>query len=547
MIFRAFGIRLNGKGRFMYGFKTISYLGDCLLSKRPMYLYFRFLPFVLVCFLSFETHAQFEKTFEPLAFYNEEDEELIKALRQQLRDQLATLPSKTPLDNQVRDRYIKITNYLISRVKKKGIVKDELLQEFVESVFNDLVSNTPLKSNPRRVLVAAIPYGNAMCMGEGTFFVTTGLLARIDNESQLAFVLAHEIAHYELGHVRAKIVKDVKTMYEKKVNQGVKNILQNYRDPDEAEMDSLRRLVYAKNEFSRKQEREADSLGFIIHTNASYNARESAGALAVLDSIDYTKDRLGLALFDDFHFVKYPFDPEWLRGWPSQDSDEPKNVFIFSTDSIRSHPEIILRINALQAMQGYNAAPLNKHLDADIYAINVTSEFENVDLALRARHFSYALLMALELKQSYPQNSYLVSKIGKILLTRAFPDSELFPRGNASAAASTRGDESRMISTFLHNLKPEEAGELAFHFLNSQKNFNLEDAEHYFLLYMACQATDRENVADKIRDSFKERFEGTKSYKLYIDRMRKPSAGRAFVDYLFQATFQMPQGKKLPD
>src|SRR5689334_22108321 len=136
-----------------------------------MYLHFRFLPFALVCFLSFEAHAQFEKTFEPLAFYSEEDEELIEALRQQMRDELATLPSKTPLENRVRNRYIKNTDYLISRVKKRGVVKDELLQEFVDAVFNDLISNTALKSKPRRVLVAAIPYGNAMCMGEGTFVV----------------------------------------------------------------------------------------------------------------------------------------------------------------------------------------------------------------------------------------------------------------------------------------------------------------------------------------------------------------------------------------
>ena len=46
---------------------------------------------------------------------------------------------------------------------------------------------------------------NAFSVGSGIIFVTEGLLARLDNESQLAAVIAHEMSHQLLGHTRDAI------------------------------------------------------------------------------------------------------------------------------------------------------------------------------------------------------------------------------------------------------------------------------------------------------------------------------------------------------
>lgn len=60
--------------------------------------------------------------------------------------------------------------------------------------------NEPL--SPRQVRVGIIddPAINAANAGGGNFYVTTGLLAKA-NEAQLRGIMAHEIAHEDLGHV----------------------------------------------------------------------------------------------------------------------------------------------------------------------------------------------------------------------------------------------------------------------------------------------------------------------------------------------------------
>jgi predicted Zn-dependent protease len=60
--------------------------------------------------------------------------------------------------------------------------------------------NRPKPLGEVRVAVVDDPHVNAANAGGGQFYVTTGLLQKA-NDRQLAGVLAHEVAHDDLGHV----------------------------------------------------------------------------------------------------------------------------------------------------------------------------------------------------------------------------------------------------------------------------------------------------------------------------------------------------------
>jgi predicted Zn-dependent protease len=60
--------------------------------------------------------------------------------------------------------------------------------------------NNPRNPSEVRVGIMDDPHINAASAGGGQFYVTTGLLHRA-NDDQLAGVLAHELAHDDLGHV----------------------------------------------------------------------------------------------------------------------------------------------------------------------------------------------------------------------------------------------------------------------------------------------------------------------------------------------------------
>src|SRR4030095_10003463 len=60
--------------------------------------------------------------------------------------------------------------------------------------------NKPLQANQVQVGVMDDPHVNAASAGGGEFYVTTGLLEKA-NDDQMRGVLAHELAHDDLGHV----------------------------------------------------------------------------------------------------------------------------------------------------------------------------------------------------------------------------------------------------------------------------------------------------------------------------------------------------------
>jgi predicted Zn-dependent protease len=60
--------------------------------------------------------------------------------------------------------------------------------------------NKPIPSNQVRIGLIDDPNINAANAGGGEFYVTSGLLQKA-NDEQLAGVMAHEVAHADLGHV----------------------------------------------------------------------------------------------------------------------------------------------------------------------------------------------------------------------------------------------------------------------------------------------------------------------------------------------------------
>ncbi len=75
----------------------------------------------------------------------------------------------------------------------------------LDSYLNDIVQRLVAQAHPRPFTysIRVVNEGsvNAFTFGGGLLYVNAGLLARMENEAQLAMVLAHEIAHVTESHV----------------------------------------------------------------------------------------------------------------------------------------------------------------------------------------------------------------------------------------------------------------------------------------------------------------------------------------------------------
>src|SRR5581483_6816561 len=89
----------------------------------------------------------------------------------------------------------------IMRARAQGFVPSPALHDYVKGVMMKLLAgmNLPPSFQPE-VRILAAPEFAGECTPDGTLIITVGLLEKLDNEDELAFVIGHELAHAIYQH-----------------------------------------------------------------------------------------------------------------------------------------------------------------------------------------------------------------------------------------------------------------------------------------------------------------------------------------------------------
>ena len=210
------------------------------------------------------------------------------------------------------------------------------LTHFVEAVAERL-----LKANEREDLLNELRFYvlksqevNAYATSNGVVMVTVGLLSRIENESQLAFILAHEIQHYTQKHSLQ--------LYKQRIGQEKQK---GKRDQDE----SLKSLY----QFSKDHEMEADEKGFQMMLRSGYDLVEGVFVFDMLKYGDYPFLELKLSL-DSFEHDAYVL-PKTLKDAvkmkvEAADIEDQKFLVAQGDDENKTHPSLDRRVVRLRDM-----------------------------------------------------------------------------------------------------------------------------------------------------------------------------------------------------
>ena len=101
---------------------------------------------------------------------------------------------------------------------RRALYDNPRVQEYVNRLGQQIVPDDSEKLYSFKVIVNPIPY--AYTLSTGTILVSTGMVAQLDNEAQLAYVLAHELAHVYKDHWRIKVMMPLaEEEYNKKQEQ----------------------------------------------------------------------------------------------------------------------------------------------------------------------------------------------------------------------------------------------------------------------------------------------------------------------------------------
>ena len=163
--------------------------------------------------------------------------------------------------------------------REMPVLKDAEVTAYVRSIGRRLAQHAPGPKYPYSVGVVDYREINAFALPGGPIWVHRGLMHAASNESQVAGVLAHEVAHIAQRHSADQLTKVTMANW----GLGVLGaFLGNSAGAGAAQMAAgfLTNGVFLK--FSRDDEREADQVGLQILRRAGWNPRGMVELFEVL-------------------------------------------------------------------------------------------------------------------------------------------------------------------------------------------------------------------------------------------------------------------------
>jgi len=157
--------------------------------------------------------------------------------------------------------------------QSKLIYRDKALDGYLNQVARKLQPPQILEHIPFRIKVIKSPYLNAFAFPNGVIYIHTGILARLDNEAQLAALLGHEMTHCTHKHA-LKTLRHFKSKTDFLV--GVQASLIQFRGIGNLvnQLGAFGSKV-AVNGYRRDLENEADWVGLQLMAKAGYDPHEA--------------------------------------------------------------------------------------------------------------------------------------------------------------------------------------------------------------------------------------------------------------------------------
>ncbi len=291
--------------------------------------------------------------------------------------------------------------YYINELLQSGkVLFNDPVSRYVRRVADQLLVEQKEIRQRLRFYVVKSSVANAFATTDGIILVNLGLIAKLENEAQLAFILAHEISHYLAQHP----VEIFLNLHARENDQN--RLFRRAQGSD---------LLLARNFYSKEKEQEADIMGLDLYLKARYDLESVNTVFRVLKLAD--------APFGDFEFLRSYLESSsiqfnernWLDTLLNPGPDQLPNEV---QKSLSTHPEPDARRDT---MMGRIAALPNEGRvvwqvgESDFIAARKISRYELCHLYLVEQAYESAIYCAYFLQQQYGQSQYLERTIAYAL------------------------------------------------------------------------------------------------------------------------------------
>jgi beta-barrel assembly-enhancing protease len=347
---------------------------------------------------------------------------------------------------KTKENFLMESNFIIDQILLSGrILFNDPVSNYINKVADILLESQPDLRKELRFYVAKSASVNAFSTDKGIIIVNLGLVAQLENEAQLAYILSHEIIHYVKKHNMNLFLE--------------KNII--YMGKDRYKKLSISEKYFATNFRNQEMESEADKLGLNdVYIESNYSLKVLDG---VFDVLQYS-----YLPFDDVAFDTTFFETPYMKF--------PNKYFLYQINQIKgdeeydetksTHPSIKSRRDIMQIMISEKSNTGKKDFilpKEDFFKVRALARFESIHQYIVLRDYGNAIYNSFIMLKDYPGNKFLETSIAYSL----YALSEYKLKGSTSGVLSGYKNiegQSQQVYYFLNNLKKDEMNAIALHY-----------------------------------------------------------------------------------
>ena len=301
----------------------------------------------------------------------------------------------------------------------RTFLDDAELANYLDTIGYRLAANSPDNRIAFEFFMVDEPTVNAFALPGGFIGVHTGLIATAQTESELAAVLAHEIAHVTQGHIARLVAGQQQVQIGSMIAMALA-LLAARSNPQLAQgaiVGAQAAVVQSQLNFTRDMERDADRVGLQILERSGFDVRGMAAFFERLQRSTRVIDSTA---------------PAYLRTHPmttERIADTLNRIDGIPYRQVRDDPEfqfVRARLRAAQGAPRDAVATFDAGLKQRAFASEAAQRYGLVYALLRNREFGRALQELRALRAVAPRLALIESLEGDVLVSA----------GNLKAAAA---------------------------------------------------------------------------------------------------------------
>jgi len=277
-------------------------------------------------------------------------------------------------------------SYNLNQMLLNGqVLFGDQLSNYINDINKEILNNVNIENEDKiEVFIVKSPYVNAYTTNNGKIFISTGLVAQLETEAQLAFIICHEIAHFTKKHVIDKY------LYNEEVNEDQKYI-------------GGSNALLKKSHYSQKNELEADEVGLELFLNTKYN---TASIIGVFDILSFSHLPIDDIKFDPSYLTK---NEDFVKVISKEITDSIPEIKVMDEKENSTHPSSEKRLEEIEKLLAAKQKNGKHNLLGEerfIEARNI-ARFELTDILIEKELYAEALYNNYVISKDFKKSYYL--------------------------------------------------------------------------------------------------------------------------------------------